>query len=178
MNPLEIVGAVASIVTVIVAVIGVYPLFHSLKQTERALRFDVYYQVLEMLEKTRQARHLLYDNVPQEPSDTSLSQLSPQEIEQLDEFARTCDKLGLLVKHGVVPLDFVLDFYSRPLVIAWHRLEPHVTAERRKRNQPGHMVKFEMLAIEAKKHRDSDHPGEETFNLTPEQTSRWRVWRK
>jgi cytochrome c-type biogenesis protein CcmH/NrfG len=178
MNPLEIAGATASIITAIIAVIGIYPLFRSLKQSERSLRFNVYNQVLEMLEQTRQARHLLYDKVPKEPSEASLSQLSPDETEQLDELVRTFDKLGLLVKHGVVPLDFVLDFYSYPIVVAWHRLEPHVTTQRRKRNQPGHMVKFEMLAIEAKKHRDRYHPGEETFTLTNEQMSRWRVWHK
>jgi len=178
MNLLEVIGAIASIVTAIIAVIGIYPLFRSLMQSERSLRFGVYSQILETLEKTRQARHLLYDEVPKEPSATSLSKLSPDQTEQLDELARAFDKLGLLVKHGVVPLDFVFDFYSRPIVVAWHRLEPHITEERRKRNQPGHMAKFEMLAIEAKKHRDRYHPGEETFTLTTEQMSKWQVWRK
>jgi hypothetical protein len=178
MNTLEIIGAIASIVTTIIAVIGIYPVFRSLRQSERSLRFGVYIKILEMLEATREARHLLYDKVPKQPNTASLDTLSSDEVEKMDELARTFDKLGLLVKHGVVPLDFVLDFYSRPLVVAWHRLEPHITAERRKRNQPGHMVKFEMLAIEAKKHRDRYHPGEETFNLTDEQMSRWQMWRK
>ena len=178
MEPLEIIAAVARIVTALIAIIGIYPLFRRLVQSERSLRFGVYHQILEMLEKTRQARHLLYDKVPSEPSATSLNALSPDELSQLDDLARTFDKLGVLVKHSVVPLDFVMDFYSRPIVVAWHRLEPLITEERRKRSQPGHMIKFEMLAIEAKKHRDEHHEGEETFILTNEQNKKWRMWRK
>ena len=43
---------------------------------------------------------------------------------------------------------------TRGLVIVWHRLAPFIEDLRVKRNQPGHTKQFQMLAIEAKKHRD------------------------
>jgi hypothetical protein len=83
----------------------------------------------------------------------------------------------LLVKYGTVPLEFVVDYYSRPIVVTWHRLQPWIEEERKKRNQPGHMRLFELLAIHAKKHRDLEHSGEETFTLTKEQEVNWKIWR-
>src|SRR5260370_34643237 len=111
MDFLKVAGAIASIITAIIAAIGIYPIFRSLKQSERSLRFGVYTQVLEMLEETREARHLLYDKVPTNPTMNSYSQLSDDELKQLDGLARTFDTIGLLVKHKTVPLEFVLDFY-------------------------------------------------------------------
>jgi hypothetical protein len=175
---LESLRNIATVVAAIVALTAIYPLFRNLRSSERSLRFNVYIQVIEMLDEMRRARHLLYEKFPREPCDASLSQLSREEIDQLDDLLRTFDKLGLLVKHGVVPLEFVLDFYSYPIVVTWHRLKPYITAERLKRNQPGHMVKFEMLAIEAKKHRDKHHRGEETFPVTTEPETKWNVWPK
>jgi hypothetical protein len=62
------------------------------------------------------------------------------------------------------------------LVIGWHRLEAHVRAERDARHQPGHMRKFELLAIAAKSHRDEKKrdPQEETFQTNPEQLNGWK----
>jgi len=171
-------GALASIITAMIAIISIYPIFRSLKQSERSLRFNVYNQVVEKMERTRKARHLLYTKVPETPSTTSLNLLSPDEIEQLDDLTRSFDEIGLLIKYGVVPLGFVLDFYSHPIVIAWHRLEPSIMAERSKRNQPFHMYHFEQLAREAKKYRDKEQPGGETFHISTLVNPTWHIWRK
>ena len=41
------------------------------------------------------------------------------ERNNLDNLARSYDLLGVLVKHGVAPVEFVMDLYSRPLVSGW-----------------------------------------------------------
>jgi len=73
MEPLDIAGSVASIVTAATAIIGVYFVSRRFKQSERSLRFNACYQTMEMLEKTRDARHLLESKVPEHPGDRSLS---------------------------------------------------------------------------------------------------------
>jgi hypothetical protein len=59
MDPVDLVLVIATVVTAATAIIGVYYVAKSLKQSERSLRFNAYYQTMEMLEKTRPARHLL-----------------------------------------------------------------------------------------------------------------------
>jgi hypothetical protein len=177
MDPLDLIGLVASIVTALTAIIGIYFVSRSLKQSERSLRFNACYQTMEMIEKTRDARHLLENKVPKDVSDKSLSNLTVEEKKQLDELVKSFDKLALLVKYGTVPLEFVLDYYSHAIVVTWHRLQPWIYEERLKRNQPGHMKLFELLAIHAKKHRDLEHSGEETFTLDHSQEFKWRTWR-
>jgi hypothetical protein len=86
----------------------------------------------------------------------------------------------MMVAKGVVPLSFLMDFQTRGLVVIWHRLRPFVEQLRKKRNQSGHLKQFQMLAIEAKKHRDADkrYSGEETFELGNEDQNAWSEWRK
>ena len=169
---------IATMVAAVIAVFGIILALVNLKKTEQSVRFRVYIDILDMCESVRDARLLLYEKVPKEPSNTSLTGLTPDEVNELDGLTRVFDRLGLLVKHGVVPESFIFDFYSRPLVVAWHRLEPRITEERRKREQPGYMRKFEILAIRAKNYRDKTHPGQETFRLTNEQKESWKVWKK
>ena len=92
--------------------------------------------------------------------------------------AREFDNLGLLVMHCVIPLDFVLDYYSRPLVQAWPRLKEYIICVRNERKQPGHMKMFKNLAIAAKKHRDKYHPREETFSISKEELHEYIEFRK
>lgn len=86
--------------------------------------------------------------------------------------------LGVLVKHGVAPVDFVMDFYSRPLVKGWQYLEPMIAAERRSRKQPGHMRKFQVLAAGAREHRRLAYPDERSFDPHNEVTIEWESWKR
>ena len=171
------IGDIISILLLCSATTGIFLTIRQVSQSERSLRFNVYYQVLEMLEKTRAARHLLYEKTPKDTSNFNFGDLNKEEMEQLDELARTYDKLGLLVKHKVIPLNFILDFYSRPIILTWNRLKPYIVAEREKRMQPAHMKMFELLAIKVLKHSTEDIGGE-TFTVSDEEASNLKVWRR
>ena len=173
-DPFAIAGAIASIATALIALIGLY----SLILAGRSLRSTVYFQVLEMMEQTRDERHILEELIPANAAINDFNKLTEPQIKQLDRLARNYDKLGLLVKHHTVPLSFVLDFYSRPLVVGWHRMAPYINTVRATRNQANHMAKFEELAIKAKQYRDKYHPGEESFSLHTERDKKWHVWRR
>ncbi|NQS99346.1 MAG: hypothetical protein HQ591_12930 [candidate division Zixibacteria bacterium] len=172
----ETIVRIATLVAAIVAIVGVPLTYWRIRIANCSLRGAMYSRILDMMEPVREYRHLLERKL-KEPNLKVFDSLSEGEKKNLDNLARTYDKLGLLVKHSDVPLEFVLDFYSRPLVVAWHRLSPHINRTREERNQPGHMVKFEMLAIAAKLHRDKYHKGEETFPLSEEDLRRWKTWK-
>jgi hypothetical protein len=165
MNQLEFLAAIASVITAVIGVPSIILLYLSVRHAEHSLRASVYEQAFEMLEKTRQGRHLLYEKVPPEANADFFDQLSSDDLIQLDEVARSFDKVGLLVEHKILPSEFIFDFYSFPLVLIWHRLEPYIRRERERRGQPLHMIMFERLAIKTKAYRDKKNLGGETFTL-------------
>jgi len=176
---LEFLGTVASIVTAIIAAVGVLPLYITLRQTERSLRFDAYARTHEMLERHRDARKLLgqigleHADKPLRPLDLKALKESAEEeseeesekesekeseakrkLRQLDELARVFDRLGLMVRIRALPIEFVHEFYTSSLVLAWYHLGPGIEELRVDRKQPTHMWEFEMLAVDAMKWRN------------------------
>jgi hypothetical protein len=97
------------------------------------------------------------------------------DIKQLDEMARSFDKVGLLVEHKILPIAFIFDFYSFPVVVAWHRLEPYIESERISKVLPYHMIMFERLALRTKEYRDKHNLGGETFTTSLELTKKWHA---
>jgi hypothetical protein len=51
---------------------------------------------------------------------------------EFDQLGRAYDKIGLLVKPGVVPVGFLFDFYSKPISEAWQVLSPYYNKKKRK----------------------------------------------
>ncbi len=156
-----------------VAAVAACAVFWQIRQGERHLRFDVYKRVVEMLEETGSLRRQLRDTVSKDSLPKTWSDFKPDDAKAFKGLVQTYDELGLLVKHGSVPIAFVVDLYSRPLVEAWHRLGPCVMVESTARGQAGHRNKFAVLALAAKAHRDESHPDEETFEITTELIARW-----
>ncbi|NLI40521.1 MAG: DUF4760 domain-containing protein [Caldisericales bacterium] len=70
---------------------------------------------------------------------------------------RSIDKLGLLVKHGVVPVNFVSDFYSSRIVSTWRMLWPVIEKLRKEKKHPGLYTKVEILTYIATTHRAKWH---------------------
>lgn len=180
-------GIIVGILTVVILWISLYPTLRSLKDQERSLRFGVCYQVMEMVEHTRPMRHRIQnvkikkDAKPEDVREEMrkfYDTLTKEDKEKFDEVARTFDKLGILVKQGVVPKDFVIDFYSRPIVVTWNRMQYYIKEERDDRPQKRHMKKFEELALFAKEHRDKEHEGEETFTSNEELPDWRKIWKK
>jgi hypothetical protein len=96
--------------------------------------------------------------------------------EKLLLLARAFDTAGLLVKFGVLPVDLLFNFYSRPIVTTWVCMEPVVRARRMNEiiEQPGHMRMFEILAVGAVLERRSTRPNEKvTFEPNEAQRTAW-----
>lgn len=172
-------GSAAAALFTLLAALSIVVAIQSLKSSERAARFDVFTAILSLLEPYRSARHLVERRLAAGASADDFKRLCRKDRETLDDLARAYDQVGLLVKHGTVPLEFLLDFYSRPLVVAWNRLGNHLMRERRRRRQPGHMKKFETLAWLANGHRRKSHSGEETLIVDCCELEDWPdAWKK
>jgi hypothetical protein len=142
----------------------------SLEQSERSQRFGVYTKVMDLLEapSPREGWHIVRDLSKGDTTwNSQIEDLDEDKLKKVDGFARELDKVGLLVKHGVVPLNFVLDYDSRVIVVGWNRLQERIKDQRERHGQPGHRLKFQELAYYAKLQRDKQYPGQETFQLTP-----------
>jgi hypothetical protein len=119
----------------------------------------VYRIVFELMDekKVRDARHIVYEMHPITAKDVAPEQLrdaqywkgSPTraEIDAADTVARAFDRLGLLVREGVVPLNIVAHFYVSPAIRCWYKLQPFVGVERDKRMQNGHLWEWENLVL-------------------------------
>jgi len=149
----------------------------SIIEAERASRVQALRHVFDTMEQCREQRHLLEEKIAADLN-FDIMKASDSERNNLDNLARSYDLLGVLVKHGVAPVEFVMDFYSRPLVRGWQYLEPMVSAERRKRKQPGHMRKFQVLAAGAREYRRIVYPDERSFDPLKEVADEWESWKR
>jgi hypothetical protein len=176
---------IATIAAAIIALICAYPLFRNLVASERNLRSKVFFDTLMLLEgkdnEVRRLRHILEGEL-----ETSRASGKPFDVltatsgiqTNLDQLAREYDKVGLLVKHNVVPIDFLFDFYSRPIILAWRYVNPLINKVRIVREQKSHMVKFEVLAIGAALYRKKKYREAPPFSISIEDRKKWDNWRK
>jgi hypothetical protein len=113
---------------------------------------------------------------------TDLTAADPSFRADVELLARSCDKVGLLVKLRLIPADLLFDFYSRPIIQAWRDLKPYVDSVRVDREQPGHMLKFQVLAIGAALARAEKYPADpltrEVLDAADRgDRGRWCMWR-
>lgn len=170
-------------VTLLVVVGAAFTAFQQLRYlseqaaaSARDLRFQIYRDLLTMIDEFETERHRIEEDFPKDSASFDFESLPRERREQLERVCRSFDKLGMMVAQGIIPWSFLRDFHTRGLVVVWHRLAPFIKNLRNKRSQLGHMKQFQMLAIEAKKRRDALYPDEETFDLSSEEESMWSEW--
>lgn len=127
----------------------------------RSLLFDVYLKTLAAMDEPdlRRARNFVYSLDPSKPKTDGWLALPsigrPEERSQAhlerdaaDMLARSLDRLGLFAREGLVPLNLVARFYSRPILVCWLNLCVYIQDVRDARKQQGHMWEFEHLALD------------------------------
>lgn len=140
--------------------LGAFIIFGQLSQQKKSHLFSVYHNVICMLDdiNVRAARHYVY-NMNRDAFDKegwlTLDTItdSGNNIIYIDNKSKaeiTCrqfDKLGLLIREGIVPINIVALFYSYPALKCWYQLAPYIRAVRSEkgRHQNGHMWHFEHL---------------------------------
>jgi len=176
---------IATVIAATAAVLSLPQLFRNLRLSERSLRSKVYFDVLELMEgkdgEVRDLRHVLEKELLRAKQESRMFDIlsADQGLQQkLDQLARAYDKVGLLVKHGVVPSEFLFDFYSCPILVAWSTIWPLIDRVRKDRVQKSHMLKFEILAIGAALYREKKYGAKPEFSISIEDKAKWNKWKR
>ena len=160
-------------IRLVVEILGLIAIFFAgwrLLTIRKRHLFEVSTAMLKFLDgdRARHARRWLYtmieDGLPSNTIDTWVkdkeSKLRDRDMAEL--IMRKFDRLGLLVRMGVVPIDIVVQFYVTPIIKSWIVLSKYIEELRKERAQPGHMWEFENLATNIIKRRVQ---------------KRWRPWK-
>lgn len=177
--------------SLIIACGSLYLVLKGLRISEKNLRAKIAWDAFALLEgkdgETRKQRHLLDQLLKKARScerEFNILDEDPGDREKLDELARAYDMAGHLVKHRLISVDLLFDFYSRPIAQAWQYLAPMINEKRNEEDstQPGHMKQhmrqFEILAAGAVLYRKEKYPGESPFDISSEAKLIWREWAK
>jgi hypothetical protein len=144
----------------------------------RSLLFTVYRDAMEIFDdpETRAARSWVYKmprnlfntekwiEITGPPSEPKGDLPNKSLAEQTDDYeaalvvwhhkqmaertVRVCDRFGLLIREGKVPVDLLAHFYTTPVLRAWYKLADYIEAVRKDRIQRGHMWEFENLVFD------------------------------
>lgn len=126
----------ATLAALVFSAISLLLATRSLRVSQRSLKAKVSLDALQLLEgkdgRTRDNRLLLESLVKTLEDKNDLLDLRYRDKEtrdRLHELARAYDMAGLLVKHGLIPISLLFDFYSRPIALAWKHLGAWVKQE-------------------------------------------------
>jgi len=132
----------------------------TLEVTWMGLRFEAVQKQIELLDKLRNERHMVYE-LPSE-----YARWSDQQREVAEEVIRAFDVYGLMDRNQFVPRALLHQFFAYPATRIWDVTKSYIEAIRRPsspsnpigRNQAGHMWEFEKLVQRAK--LGPKHPAE------------------
>lgn len=91
--------------------------------------------------------------------------LSAENLDRVRSICRDFETVGLLCRKGLLPIDIIVETYSRNILEMWPRLKPSID-ELRQAKDPYYFLEFEWLANQATKARKSleRRPPTETLN--------------
>ena len=75
--------------------------------------------------------------------------LSDDDAERIREICRPLDYIGLLCRHGLLPVDTVIETYHRNIVDMWNHVQPLVVQWRQGQSGEDYYAEFEWLAVRA-----------------------------
>lgn len=135
----------ATIVYAVLTAAMVLILWRQLGEIKKADRGRTYYEVLKDLqnEPIRAARRTVF-----ELKDVSFDKWNDEQKQAGEQVCSSYDVVGMLVRHGFVGEDLVIESWGDSLRRLWPILEPLVES-RRKRNSPAFWDDFQYLARRA-----------------------------
>ena len=91
---LTLIGAIASIITAIVAIFGIYPIIKNLIQADKNLRFLIYKEIFEMFERHREEKEAFDQLILSNKKFNIMEDLSEDERKRYYKLARLYDRWG------------------------------------------------------------------------------------
>ena len=124
-----------------------------LKESTRTRHLEAMLQVYQMIgnEDARSSRRLVY-NLDAEPG-----QLTAEQRDCVEKVTVSFDRIGFLVKSGLVPKDHFFESHCEVVIRSWRKLEPYIDHHIQKVGGR-HAHHFRFLAQEAEKYHAAHFP--------------------
>lgn len=119
----------------------------SQKALTNAAYAQVYRTVVDILqdEDVRRARRTVLEQLASRP----FSAWGAPDIKAAERVCNTYDSVGIMIRHGMLPVEYVADSWGDSLRRTWAILRPLVYTYRSERNAPEYWNDYEYLAGEA-----------------------------
>lgn len=142
------VAAIAAAIQTIVVLVAAVLAIRQLREATRARSLDAFLAISEDLKKEEavEARKIIYTQL------ANSEILSEEQKKKIESICVTFDKMGVLVKHGLIPKDVAFSMYFDVVLRIWKHVEPFVIQERERRKNDIWMMYFETLKKECWAH--------------------------
>jgi hypothetical protein len=142
---------IAQIIEAIVAsILLIYALVFArdLREAIRARHLDGMKFVRDLIgtEQAADNRRWVYQEL-----EKTVRPLSSEDADRVRAICRDFDNIGLLCRHGLLPVSIVAETYNRNILDMWNRLEPIIVEWRQTLGDADYYAEFEWLADQASK---------------------------
>lgn len=154
-----IVSAVAAVISIVIAYCGIRTVARQLKETRLATYAQTYNTAVTILqrEKVRQSRQTLYNlavRLEKNP-DTEWYRADnadyKAEHNAAQQVCHTYDSIAIMVRHGMLPEEIVLERWGGAILRSWAIVKPFVNYRREQLHSPQHWASLVWLAEQAEK---------------------------
>lgn len=142
-------GAIAQVLTFIILLVALIYAKGQLSEAGRARKLQATRVLLDEIanEEVRKARSWVLDELPT-PDVLDLNKLSMDDHWKARRVAVALDRVGYMVKQGLVPEDALFEWQQDEIEQLWYKLKPIVKEIQQTRNRPHYCAHFEYLATE------------------------------
>ena len=144
----NMVSSIATTLGFLIIIFSAFIAVHSLKEMRNARYLEAMLNVYSLIgsEEMHKMRKHIYNKLPSEPD-----KLKEEDIRVINEISSLYDRIGTLVKHKLVPKEFILDSHHAIFIKIWNRLKPHIEYRRKTEIVKYHVKNFEWWAKECEK---------------------------
>jgi len=175
MNPdsWTVIASIAAIIQAVVVIIAVIIALIQLNQGTRARSLDAFLAISQDLrnENIVEARRWIFTKLK------NTRNLTNRQKTKVEALCVIFDKIGVLVKHGLIPKDVAFSMYFDVVLRTWNRVESFIKEERERRKNDLWMMYFEALNKECLRYWQDQFKGNwfkkrvrkrRMFKVTPE----------
>jgi hypothetical protein len=152
----ETAGQLASILSTLAAVFGLFYIAKQLKEAQKTRNFQATLELVNFLgsEEQRSLRRRLYA-IPE----ADIIHKADAFVDVLERVGFGFSRAGFLAEKGFIDQNLVLEMYSESIIATWNRLRPYVVRAREMRGKQ-YLSPFERLATAAEQHWLKANPGQ------------------
>jgi hypothetical protein len=92
-----------------------------------------------------EARRWVYQHLPENP-DEGIRIITPEGRAAVKQVLNSLDHVAFLTQAGWIPEDIIMPWMHPMIYKSWEKLEPYITCERQRRNEPYYYQKVSELA--------------------------------